>query len=193
MLECSANTCNYTNIFFYLLFCFHFISRKGKCSNGGIWNLQTQSCKTCSYTIANLNYSDWGCFSNSNCAANKSLICNMGSTCNCPINSIFGMCDCERVVNNEFYWNGSLCSQAIPFGGICLNALTDYVCQTLTQGTICNASNNGTLYTCQCPYLEYFDTSINKCKNQLLFNQSCNYTNMCKTTFGLSCIAGICE
>jgi len=94
------------------------------------------------------------------------------------------------VNNNENYWNGVSCQSTVLYGQSCT---ADYMCQTLTQGTICNAT--GSNYTCQCPYLQYFDYTINRCLNQLMFNKSCNsaISNVCQGVFGLSCVGGICE
>lgn len=121
------------------------------------------------------------------------LICPTSiGTCNCPISSSNTFCDCMRIVNNEYYWNGSSCQASKAFSGSCTNSSTSYMCQTLTQGTVCNASNSS-IFTCECPYLQYFDDSLNQCQNQRFYGQSCNYTNMCQTSLGFACISGICE
>ena len=67
------------------------------------------------------------------------------------------------------------------------------MCQTLTQGTICSSS--GSTFTCQCPFLQYFRLSSNKCLNQVTFNVTCNasITDMCQISYGLSCLLGRCE
>ena len=119
------------------------------------------------------------------------LICpSSPNTCNCPINMSTLFCDCPRKANNEFYWNGTSCQQASSYGQACQNASTNYMCQTITQGTICNGTALN--FTCQCPYLSSFDILINACKAQVSFNQSC-VIDACIVSNGLFCIGGICE
>ncbi len=65
------------------------------------------------------------------------------------------------------------------------------MCQEITQGTICN--NTKGFFTCECPFLMYFNTDSNACENQLRKNQKCKYTNVCQTVNGLECINGYCE
>ena len=96
-------------------------------------------------------------------------------------------------MGNESYWNGSLCQPAKAFNQSCTNALTSYICQTVTQGTVCNDTFGSGVFTCQCPYLQYFDIISNNCKNQLSFNQNCNDSMMCIDALGLSCSNGACR
>lgn len=141
----------------------------------------------------NLSYGEIGCRYDFDCSLNKSLICNTGSMCNCPSASQVNMCDCIRMINSEFYWDGSSCKPAVAYDNICKNASTSYMCQSLTQGTICNGTINN--FKCQCSYLQYFDVSINKCQNQKTYNQTCNVSvvDMCQIPFWLDCVAGICQ
>lgn len=113
--------------------------------------------------------------------------------CNCPSNSSTIFCDCLRTFNNEFFWNGSACQSALSFNQICTDPSSSYMCQTVTQGTICNGTN--TYYTCQCPYLQYMNALTNKCTNQFGYNQSCNssISNICQASLGLNCILGVCK
>lgn len=126
------------------------------------------------------------------CNENLGLICPL-TTVICKNASSPVFCDCQKVANNESYWNGSSCQPALSFNDSCTDASTNIMCQTLTQGTLCNGTSFGS-FTCQCPYLQYFDsTSNNKCTNQLLFNQSCINSIMCRNDVGLSCIVGLCK
>lgn len=123
------------------------------------------------------------------------LVCpNTTGVCNCPFLSSSIFCDCKRDFNNEYYWDGQKCQTAKQIGQPCDNATTGYMCQTITQGIVCSVSS-GTTYSCQCPSLQYFDILSNKCKNQLLINQSCNSTrsDMCLNVLGLSCLLGTCR
>ena len=131
------------------------------------------------------------CTSSGQCNDTAGLICPLTTgSCNCPLTSNPIFCDCQRIRNNEFYWNGDTCVAATTVGSSCSNTATSYTCQTLTQGTICNSTNG--VFTCQCPYLQYYDSTSNKCLNQLTYNQTCSYSNQCQTVFGLSCLNGIC-
>ena len=116
---------------------------------------------------------------------------SMIGSCNCPLASTTIFCDCQRTVNNEYFWNGTACQSAASLDESCLNSSTSYMCQTLTQGTICNGTAFN--FTCQCPYLKYFDQLTNSCQNQLSFNNTCSINEMCLSVIGLSCISSKCE
>lgn len=132
------------------------------------------------------------CTSTEQCNSVYGLICPSASgTCNCPLNSSTVFCDCIRVPNNESFWNGSSCQPSISVNGKCLNVSSSYMCQTMTQNTICIGS--GSNFTCQCALMNYFDPFSNSCKNVIGFNRSCNVSiqNMCISP--LYCYSGICE
>ena len=112
-------------------------------------------------------------------------------TCNCPVTSSPIFCDCQRIFNSEYYWNGSSCTAAKSIDQTCTNSSTNYMCQTLTQGTSC--SNTSGSYKCECPYLKYYNNITNICTNQLSFNATCSYDSQCQTTFGLTCFGGFCK
>lgn len=126
------------------------------------------------------------------CDNSVGLICPSAiGTCNCPINSSSIFCECLRLNNNEFYWNGTACQPALSFNQSCSNMSSSYMCQTQTQGTICNGS--GSIFTCQCPFLQYFNTSAQKCQNELTYNELCSANIMCQASTGLSCLIGRCR
>ena len=82
------------------------------------------------------------CSSSYECSDAVGLICPSSTNqCNCPIISSTTFCDCQRTSNNEYYWNGTSCEQAHSYNQSCYNEFSSYMCQTLTQGTIC--SKNG--------------------------------------------------
>lgn len=135
------------------------------------------------------------CSNNFECNDGANLICpSTTGTCNCPISSSYLFCDCMRITNNESYWNGALCEQSVGFNGTCNDSNSSYMCQTLTQGTICNSSDaSGSIYKCQCPFMQYFEVINNKCTYQLSFNQTCTSDNMCIGILELSCLTGVCK
>ena len=123
------------------------------------------------------------------------LICpSVTGKCNCPNSSTTIFCECKRDQNNEYYWDGKSCQLTKLYGEPCSNTATSYMCQTLTQGTICSVTS-GTTYLCQCSGLKYFDPWLNKCINQVSINQSCNssVSNICLSNTGLSCIQDACR
>ena len=129
------------------------------------------------------------CTSSYECNSFVGLQCpNTTGNCNCPMNSSSIFCDCTRTMNNEYYWNGSSCVLAASVNQSCM---ASYMCQTITQGTICNTSC--TPFNCQCPLFQYFNVGLNKCQNQLLFNQSCSNNNTCRSDLGLICFSGYCR
>ena len=110
-----------------------------------------------------------------------------------PIDSNTVFCDCVKETQNESFWNGTACQLALSFNQTCANASTGYMCQSITQGTVCNDNNGNGVFTCQCPSQQYFNAASNKCSNQLSFNQSCNSSWMCLDIFGLDCLNGSCK
>ena len=67
--------------------------------NEKYWNDKTGICSTF------LTYDNEYCNDDEECKGN--LICFKSSfSCNCPSNVIANKCDCERNLNNEYYWNG---------------------------------------------------------------------------------------
>ena len=111
---------------------------------------------------------------------------SLGS-CNCPTLSNKRFCDCVKTMNNENFWNGIRCQNALIVGQSCSSG---YMCQTLTQGTICNGTSG--VYTCQCPFLQYYDNVTNFCINQLPYKSKCSYSSQCQNAFGLTCTNGLC-
>lgn len=86
-----------------------------------------------------------------------------------------------------------MCQPSKLFNETCSGTMSSYMCQTLTQATICN--NSGTQYLCQCPYMQYYDPFSNKCKYQQTLNMYCDLSinDMCQTMFGLVCLTGVCK
>ena len=110
----------------------------------------------------------------------------------CPLTNTFNLCDCVRLAGNESYWNGTSCTVALPNGTSCSNSSTNYMCQQLTQGTICNTTD-GSSYICQCPQLQYLNTTQNKCLNQSTNGQTCSLNIGCRIDLGLLCQSGVCR
>jgi hypothetical protein len=84
-------------------------------------------------------YGEVGCSASSQCGPGLSLICNTNpslNNCTCPTLSQAYMCDCVRISGNESYWNGTICTPALPFDSACSN---HHDCQTITKGLKCNA------------------------------------------------------
>jgi hypothetical protein len=132
------------------------------------------------------------CGSSGECNDAIGLICpSTTGTCNCPVTSNSIFCDCKRVANSEYYWNGSSCTAVKATGSSCSNSSSSYMCQTLTQGMICN--NTSGSFKCECPYLKYYNNITNVCTNQLTINQTCSFETQCQTVNGLSCINGFCK
>ena len=134
--------------------------------------------------IDSFTYNNQTCFNTTQCLS--PMICNLnatGQSCNCPANSTYTKCDCQtRVYGNEYYSNGITCTPALEYGNACNNT---YECQYLTQNTYCSIK-------CQCKYLQYFQTSLKFCINQLLIYQQCILSSDCRGDLGLSCQSGLC-
>ncbi len=101
------------------------------------------------------------CGSSGECNDAIGLICpSTTGTCNCPVTSNSIFCDCKRVANSEYYWNGCSCT-AVKATGSSLN----------TSGS----------FKCECPYLKYYNNITNVCTNQLTINETCSYDTQCQT------------
>ncbi len=110
-------------------------------------------------------------------------------------------CDCLRKPNDEYFWNGASCQQSLEYGAFCMATncripkppgfysqpfmynetrwSSSFMCQELTQGTICN--NTKGYFTCECPIFKYFNIDSNACENELTKNKKCKNTNECQT------------
>ncbi len=122
-----------------------------------------------------MTYTKTGCNYTSDCYSEYGLVCNSGSTCNCPENSFVGMCDCYRSQSIEYFWNGTSCQLAYSYGLTCTNSSTTYMCKYMKEGTSCVQSSPG-VYTCECPLLQYFNPD-GYCTNQTFVNTNCSATS----------------
>ena len=153
-----------------------------------IWSFFYHKC------IARIKYGEINCYDNRECEIGQNLICydTTTSSCNCPAPTLATMCDCYRAIGNESYWDGATCQPALNYGSFCTNATTTYMCQHMTQNTVCNLT--GIRYYCQCPSLNYFDIVLQKCLPQQTVNGPCTVTIGCRVDKGLICSlpAGTC-
>jgi hypothetical protein len=134
-------------------------------------------------------YGEIGCSASSQCSPGLSLFCNANpstNNCTCPILSQVSMCDCQRVNGNEFYWNGSRCTAALPFDSACS---FDHECQTITRGLECNATTN----RCYCMDGWNHYSASNKCyrilKNNGAASSRSNLFSKCPAIYSRSQIA----
>jgi hypothetical protein len=67
------------------------------------------------------------------------------------------------MINNERFWNGLRCVEALDYGQMCTNPSSNNECQYLTQGTSCIGPAP---FKCQCSNLQYFDIISGKCQYQ---------------------------
>ena len=130
------------------------------------------------------------CYGNTDCNYALNLVCQDGTyNCTCPINIANNYCDCIRVLNNEYYWNGSGCVTCKNFNQTCTNS-SSYMCKTLTQGTMCLGPYP---YKCRCQTLQYFNQISGKCENQLLYGSLCLQADACRSDLGFICKGNICD
>ena len=159
----------------------------GKCQCISSYPMWSSGYDTC---IVPLTYTQT-CYLTSDCDTSNDLVCNNGTyNCSCPINLPTGKCDCLRTNNNEYFWNGSACSPALGYNQSCLDSSTSYMCQTLTQGTICSGS---TSYYCSCPTKQYFNLIDGQCEYLLLNGDPCTQSDACNIGLGLSCQNSLCQ
>ena len=129
------------------------------------------------------------CSNSIECDDSLGLICqSTGTACNCPSSNPNAMCDCIKVIGNEYFWNGTMCQQAFAYNDPCQDSTTNYMCQSLTQLTSCNALSGN--FLCGCIDLQFFNGT---CNNQRSINGSCINNGQCLTINGLSCINGLCR
>ncbi len=82
-----------------------------------------------------------------------------------------------RSKNNERYWNGVRCVDALYYGQTCSNTSTKNECQYLTQETSCIGPEP---YKCKCPVGKYFDKDTNNCETLFVINETCSQVDSCK-------------
>ena len=92
----------------------------------------------------------------------KGLICQLnGTSCSCPIAVPIGNCDCPtRVVESEYYYNGSSCVEAASYNKACTGG--NYTCKTLKENTLCDL-NNGICNCGPCGYWNYTTCFYSTC------------------------------
>ncbi len=81
------------------------------------------------------------------------------------------------MINNEHFWNGLGCVEALDYGQICTNESSNNECQYLTQKTSCIGPAP---FRCQCSYGKYFNYYNYKCENLLEIDVICLQTDSCK-------------
>lgn len=107
------------------------ICNNGRCacdSTDLTWSYTSNKCL--------LTYNKGYCSVNSDCNVDNKLMCQSHAVqnCSCPLISQAWVCDCDRTIDNEKYWNGFDCIEANFFGKNCTE---NFHCQTLTQNTVC--------------------------------------------------------
>jgi hypothetical protein len=136
-------------------------------------------------------YNDGSCANDNQC--NGNLICKTSGSCNCPIGVSNAYCDCpNRVSGNEYFWDASTstCTVANGYNQTCSNALSSYMCKTLTEGTQCLGPSP---FKCKCASLQYYNFQTKKCESQRTESETCTQADACRSDLGLSCPIGICE
>ena len=103
---------------------------------------------------------------------------------------LYGYCSCLRVIQNETYWNGGSCAQAVSYNQPCTNATSSYMCKMLTEGTTCNGPYP---YKCSCATLQYYNSASKKCTAHVSFGVACAQTDACRSDLGLICQNGVCQ
>jgi hypothetical protein len=160
-------------------------------SNICVCNSTTQFWSSILGVCTNLyKYTESGCSSDTQCLS--TLICNNSTNtkCTCPTSLTANTCDCPRSYGYEYYWNGLACVIALSNGVSCSNTSTTYMCNWITEGTVCNITTFGT-YTCQCPSYMYYNGTA--CRDQTLYNTVCSLaTASCRSDLGLSCQGNLC-
>ena len=134
-------------------------------------------------------YTD-NCYVTTDCDSSLNLLCSSAaSNCNCPNQLVSNKCDCLRILDQEYYWDGNKCTIAHSYGQSCINSSTNYMCQTITQNTYCQGVTN----QCKCKANFYFDTTSHFCLAQILSSGiSCTQIDSCRSDFGLSCQSNFC-
>lgn len=166
-LSCQANLCqcDSTKQFWH--------STQGKLIKNKNKKLKLNKILLKGKCIDYMTYGAIGCTTDSHCQTSKGLICNLNplnNKCDCPLSSVTGMCDCKRVVGEEFYWDGSQCIRAASYGISC-NSSMNRTCQVLYEPLFCRSG------FCS-----------------LLFNgEECSANIQCDFYKNFTCISGTCK
>ena len=156
-----------------------------QCNSTQFWDTLTNNCRN------HFSYNQGTCTADDQCIGGNLICLKNGSSCNCPASVDVGKCDCPpRINGSEYYWNGFNCSPSLALNERCSNSSASYMCQTITQGTICSGLND----TCQCNITQYFNSTAEKCENLSTLNDICSASiNLCNSNIGLSCQSGYCK
>jgi hypothetical protein len=92
-----------------------------------------------------------------------------------------GMCDCRRVIGNEYFWSNSKC---VPTKNETSNCVASYECSSPMK---CISNN------CLCPGTSYYNVTKHACEEKLLNEGLCDSDRMCNEKKGLYCIANACS
>jgi hypothetical protein len=130
------------------------------------------------------------CFFTTDCDASLNLLCNsVAGDCKCPTQLLANSCDCKRINGEEYYWDGNKCANAHSYGESCINSSTNYMCQTVTQGTYCQGVTN----QCKCKTYYFFNTTSLLCLLQGSNGATCTQPDACRSDLGLSCQSNVCK
>ena len=134
-------------------------------------------------------YNTGTCSADNQC--NGNLVCKTSNSCSCPNSVSNWKCDCPvPVYGSEYYWNGSTCTPALGYNQTCSSRTTTYMCQSITQATLCTGPAP---FRCQCSLAQYFNYANNKCETLLYFNATCNQSDACNSQLGFSCKNNLCK
>jgi hypothetical protein len=109
------------------------------CPKKFYWSTSLSSCEP------QKNYTQTTCANTSQCDTTQGLTCYLsGSSCNCPINSTIGMCDC---LDTQYYdYNLTSCQTLQLYNETCYYS---YMCDS-SLGLFCQTTLNSAL-NCSCP------------------------------------------
>ncbi len=91
-------------------------------------------------------------------SCNESIECidNVGLVCFQDENSFNLICECDKNLDIELYWNNGKCRTSRDYKSFCNEHL---LCRTKTQGTFCDKNSQ----VCECKNDEYFDNLYKIC------------------------------
>lgn len=147
-------------------------------------------CDSSSYTWSSnsikclLTYAKSTCLADSDCNQMESLICNQNDNCDCPLQSVYGMCDCKKILGDENYWNGTKCVPAKTHDSSCS---ANYECKIITESTVCINSK------CSCSDYSLFYWNGLACLPKKLFAETCSGSNQCLESQLTTCDGSNCK
>jgi hypothetical protein len=190
-LKCIDNICTCSTDQYYAKGCHNKKSYLGNCPGNSTFCLNNTDL-ICKDGVCKCSLEEY--WDGSQCLAQKTYgsLCSQDSNCK---TDLLLSCDSRRrtcLCKDDRYWDQTVCYPRLGYNEKCPNSSATFMCKL--QGTSCSLDSAGVDYKCQCSQFQYFNNTAGRCKNQVAFNSTCSYDEMCQYYhYGVGCFNGKCR